>query len=42
MAPDRVSLGRLWALMATVFVDMIGLLMVVPKLPRRSIAGSTA
>ncbi len=33
MAPDRVSLGRLWALMATVFVDMIGLLMVVPVLP---------
>ena len=33
MAPDQVSLGRLWALMATVFVDMIGLLMVVPVLP---------
>jgi len=33
MAPDRVSLGRLWALMATVFVDMVGLLMVVPVLP---------
>jgi MFS family permease len=33
MAPDRVSLGRLWALMATVFVDMVGLLMVVPLLP---------
>ncbi|MEO7795543.1 MAG: MFS transporter [Thermoanaerobaculia bacterium] len=33
MAPDRVSLGRLWALMATVFVDMMGFLMVMPVLP---------
>ena len=33
MAPDRVSLARLWALMATVFVDMMGFLMVMPVLP---------
>src|SRR5512146_2784002 len=33
MAPDRVSLARLWALMATVFVDMMGFLMVLPVLP---------
>lgn len=33
MAPDRVSLARLWALMATVFVDMLGFLMVMPLLP---------
>jgi MFS family permease len=33
VAPDRVSLGRLGALMATVFVDMVGLLMVIPVLP---------
>jgi MFS family permease len=32
-APDRVSLARLWALMATVFVDMMGFLMVLPVLP---------
>ena len=30
---ERVSLGRLWALMLTVFVDMLGFLMVVPILP---------
>lgn len=33
MAPERVSLNRLWALMATVFVDMMGFLMVMPVLP---------
>ncbi len=33
MAPERVSLARLWALMATVFVDMMGFLMVMPVLP---------
>jgi MFS family permease len=33
MSPERVSLGRLWALMATVFVDMVGFLMVLPLLP---------
>ncbi len=33
MAPDRVSLGRLWALMATVFVDMAGFLLVIPLMP---------
>ena len=33
MAPERVSLARLWALMATVFVDMMGFLMVLPVLP---------
>jgi len=30
---EKVSLGRLWALMLTVFVDMIGFLMIVPLLP---------
>ena len=33
MATERVSLARLWALMATVFVDMMGFLMVMPVLP---------
>ena len=33
MATERVSLARLWALMATVFVDMMGFLMVLPVLP---------
>jgi MFS family permease len=33
MSPERVSLGRLWALMATVFVDMVGFLIVLPLLP---------
>ena len=33
MSPERVSLRRLWALMATVFVDMVGFLMVLPLLP---------
>jgi MFS family permease len=28
-----ITLGRLWALMLTVFVDMVGFLMVVPVLP---------
>ena len=30
---ERVSLGRLWALMMTVFVDMVGFLMIVPVAP---------
>jgi len=30
---ERVTLGRLWALMATVFVDMVGFLMILPLLP---------
>jgi MFS family permease len=30
---ERVTLGRLWALMATVFVDMIGFLIVLPLMP---------
>lgn len=30
---DRVILGRTWVLMLTVFVDMVGFLMVVPLLP---------
>ncbi|MFN7942018.1 MAG: MFS transporter [Thermoanaerobaculia bacterium] len=33
MSAAPVSLGRLWALMLTVFVDMVGLLMVIPLLP---------
>ncbi|MCB9378501.1 MAG: MFS transporter [Holophagales bacterium] len=33
MSPERVSLARLWALMATVFVDMVGFLIVLPLLP---------
>jgi len=33
MTQERASLGRLWALMLTVFVDMLGFLMVVPLLP---------
>lgn len=31
--PERLSLSRLWVLMATVFVDMVGFLMVMPLLP---------
>lgn len=30
---DRAALGRLAVLMATVFVDMLGFLMVLPLLP---------
>jgi MFS family permease len=30
---ENVTLGRLWALMLTVFVDMVGFLMVLPLLP---------
>jgi MFS family permease len=30
---EPVALGRLWALMLTVFVDMVGLLIVIPLLP---------
>jgi len=30
---ERVSLGRLWALMLTVFVDMVGFLMIMPVAP---------
>ena len=33
MTAAHVSLGRLWALMLTVFVDMVGFLMVLPLLP---------
>lgn len=33
MSPERVTLGRLWALMATVLVDMVGFLIVLPLLP---------
>lgn len=33
MTAGQVSLGRLWALMLTVFVDMVGFLIVVPLLP---------
>ena len=33
MSAAPVSLGRLWALMLTVFVDMVGFLMVLPLLP---------
>jgi MFS family permease len=33
MSPERVSLARLWALMATVFADMVGFLIVLPLLP---------
>ena len=33
MTAAPVTLGRLWALMLTVFVDMVGFLMVVPVLP---------
>ena len=33
MAPDRVSLGRLWALMALVFADMVGFLIILPLMP---------
>jgi MFS family permease len=30
---EKVSFGRLWALMLTVFVDMVGFLMILPLLP---------
>jgi MFS family permease len=30
---ERVTLGKLWALMLTVFVDMVGFLMIVPVAP---------
>ena len=33
MTAERVALGRLWALMATVFVDMAGFLLVLPLMP---------
>jgi MFS family permease len=33
MAPDRVSLGRLWALMGLVFTDMVGFLIILPVMP---------
>lgn len=33
MTASHVSLGRLWALMFTVFVDMVGFLMILPILP---------
>ena len=33
MTADHASLGRLWALMLTVFVDMVGFLMILPLLP---------
>ncbi len=33
MNTEPASFGRLWALMATVFVDMVGFLMILPLLP---------
>lgn len=33
MTSDRASLGRLWALMLTVFVDMVGFLVILPLMP---------
>jgi MFS family permease len=33
MSGEKVTLGRLWALMMTVFVDMVGFLMILPLLP---------
>ena len=33
MTAAPASLGRLWALMMTVFVDMVGFLMVLPVAP---------
>jgi MFS family permease len=33
VSADRASLGRLWALMTTAFVDMVGFLMILPVMP---------